>query len=272
MAISFTKSTGNKGAAPSTPAETGPKEGSSSGVSWLKTGKQAHEALAHEQAKADAAKAEAGKMFRFFVPDNEERQGTFLDGELDSDGMLDIPMFYEHVLKVNGTVLNFVCLSQNGEGGEVCPICQRGDKEGKPRLVGVLTLMDHTPYKIKSGQNAGKIIQNTRKLFVATRQTVQLLAKIASKRGGLTGCTFDISRTGDNSPGVGNQFDFVAKHPNLESIAAKYGLELSEVQPANYATEITRHTSQEMVDLGAAKAITGPGYSTANTSALKDQL
>jgi hypothetical protein len=272
MALTFTKGA-NKAAAPKSEGAA-PKEGSSSGgMSWLKTGKAAHEAFHHETAKAEMAKAEAGKLFRFFVPENEERQITFLDGELDSDGMLDIPMYYEHVLKVNGTMQNFVCLALNGGAeAEPCPVCERNDKDGKARLVGVLTIIDHTPYKIKGGQNAGKIIQNTRKLVIATRTSVQALTKIAVKRGGLTGCTFDVSRNGDTSPGIGNQFDFVVKYDSLEALAHKYDMKLEEVQPADYATEITRHSAEEMIALGAGKAITGPGYSTASSSSLKDNL
>src|SRR5581483_9114433 len=116
------------------------------------------------------------------------------------------PMFYEHSVMINGNRENFICTSEQ-EG--FCPICDKGDS--KAYLVGVMTVVDHTPHKIKSGQNAGKTIQNTRKLFVAKKETIKQLSKIAVKRGGLTGTTFDVTRGNDRTAAVGNQFDFVSK-------------------------------------------------------------
>ena len=112
---------------------------------------------------------------------------------------------------------------------------------------------------------------NSRKLFIAKRQTMQLLTKIALKREGLAGCTFDVSRIGDKSAGVGSQFDFVEKHEDYESIASKYGLKLEEVQPAVYETEIRYLTPEELIALGLGKAHTGIGMEK-GVQGLKDQL
>lgn len=224
--------------------------------SWVKTGKAAKEALAEEEAKAAMAKEAQGKMWRFWMPEDSERQGTFLNGEVDSDGLLDIPMFYEHSMKINGKTQQFICTAE-AEG--YCPICDRGD--AKPYLVGVLTIIDHHPYKIKNGANAGKTVQNVRKLFVAKKATINLLTKLAVKRGGLTGCTFDITRGDSKSAAVGTMFDYVSKHTSSE-IAAKFGLKPEEVQPAKLEDEIVYKSAKELVDLGVGKAVNGFGTET----------
>lgn len=237
------------------------KKKSSGGTSWMKRGKAAKQALQEEEARAEKAREEAGKMWRFWMPPDEERKITFLDGDLDEEGMLDIPMFHEHSVKVNGQWENYVC-TQESEG--YCPICAKGDN--KPALVGVMTVIDHTPHKIKSGPNAGKTIQHTRKLFVAKKQTIRNLSKLAVKRGGLTGCTFDVMRGDEKTASVGSQFDFDTKS-TLEEIAAACDLDLEKVQPANYDEEITYRTSEELVDLGLGQAPSGPGYGGAGASA-----
>ena len=53
---------------------------------------------------------------------------------------------------------------------------------------------------MQKGPNKGKVIKNTRKLFIAKNQTIKMLTKLAAKRGGLQGCTFDVARTGDKEP------------------------------------------------------------------------
>ena len=77
-------------------------------------------------------------MRRFYLPYNGECQVTFLDGVLDDELMLDVPMFYEHQVRLNGKWENFVCVAET----EPCPICEKG--ESRNSLVGILTVIDHT--------------------------------------------------------------------------------------------------------------------------------
>jgi hypothetical protein len=236
------------------------------GLGWLKKGKAAHQAFELEEAKAEKARAESSKLFRFFMPPEEERRITFLDGELDDEGMLDIPMFYQHRLKLNGQWQNFVCVSEE----EPCPICEKGDN--RAGLVGVMTVLDHTPYKIKNGPNAGKLIKNSKKLFVATRQTIKKLSKKAAKHDGLTGCTFEVSRTGDKDPAVGSDFDFV-EQLDAELLVQKYGLKAEDILPGDYREEITYHTAAQMIALGIGKAVHGIGHEKGvDASELEDEL
>jgi hypothetical protein len=236
-------------------------------VGWLKKGVAAKQMLANEEAKAEQRKEEAGKMWRFWMPPGESRTITFLDGSLDNEGMLDLDLFYEHQIKIGGEWQNFVCVADDDQ---TCPICERGDS--KPVLVGLMTIIDHTPHKVKQGPNAGKIIKNTRKLFACKRSTIKMLSKYAVKRGGLAGCTFDVSRTDDKKPGVGDVFDFTSKK-TLKEIMTEYDLKPEDVKPAVYAEEITVRSAEELIELGVGKKPSGPGYEKGvGKSNLKDEL
>ena len=246
------------------------KSGTGSTVTFMRRGAAAKQMLETEEQAAELRKAEAGKMFRFYVKTNEEASITFLDGKLDEDGMLDIQMFYEHRIQVNGGWTNFVCTAE-ADQTQPCPICEKGDR---PSLVGVMTVIDHTEHKIKNGPNAGKMIKNTRKLFVAKRQTITQLTTLAKKRGGLVGCQFDVTRIGDTAAAVGSQFDFQTKYATRMDIMEKFDLTEENVMPADYAAEITYYAPQELIDLGVGKSQAGVGYSNGKGSkaSLNDEL
>lgn len=270
MAISFAKKgvgalkTTSQPATSAAPASKPSSHSSLSKGSFLKFGASAKAAMAQEQAKSDLAKQEFGKLLRFFMDQDAERKITFLDGEVDDDGMLDVLCYYEHTVNVAGKWQNFACTSEQ-EG--YCPICAHGDS--KSTLVWALTVIDHTPYK----HDNGKVYVNQRKLFIAKKETVKLLSKIAVKRGGLTGCTFDASRIGEKAARVGTQFDFVEKQSFAE-IAKMYSLKEEEVVPADYAEEIVYRTGDQLVELGLGKAMTGPGTekSTVSKKDLQNEL
>jgi len=252
--------------AKSEPVSQQPKPATKFG--FMKTGTAAKQLIEDADAKAEADKAERGKMFRFKLKENESGQITFLDGNLDEDGMLDCPMYYQHTVKANGTWRNYVCTMES-EGN--CPICNEG--EYKSALVGVLTILNHTPYVVQNGANAGKKIVNQRQLFVGKKETIKQLTKLAQKRGGLAGCTFEASRGNDKTAAVGNSFDFETKR-SLDEIATAYNLKSEDASPADYEQEITYHTAEELTALGVGKAITGPGYDKPKSSghSMKDAL
>jgi len=201
-------------------------------VNFLKKGSEAKKALAQEEAKAEEKKK--GTFYRFYLPAGKESQVTFLDGNLDEDGMLDIPMFYEHNLFQNGNWRNwYVCTADK----EPCPICEGGDN---PYLAGAMTVIDHSEYESK-----GKTYKNQVRLFIAKRNTIRQLQKIATKRGGLAGCTFDVARVGDKAPAVGDMYEFVEKSPIL-AIKKKFKVE----GPINYAEVLHYRTADELRELG----------------------
>jgi len=248
--------------------KTPPKktEHSAPKAGWLKSGKEAKAALETEEALAEQRKEEQGKLWPFWLPPDEERQITFLDGKLDEDGMLDVLMYYEHSVKINGKWQKFVCTAE-ADTSQPCPLCESGNRN---TLVGVLTVIDHSEYKVKNGPNAGKTIKNTRKLFPAKRATLKLLQNIAAKRGGLAGCTIDVYRSGDKAAGVGDQFQFVEKLEKRSEIAAKYDLELDDVKPADYTEEITYRSPEELIALGVCKPAIHQG--TGSSSNFDDEL
>lgn len=176
--------------------------------SFLKTGQQAKEAFEKEETKAQISK---DRPFRFFLKNGGESQITFLDGDLDADGVLSLPFFYEHFERIGGRPQTFVCVMDE----EPCPICEGGSQ---PSFVGALTVIDHSTYEGKDG----KVYKDQVRLFVPKRGTIKQLQKLAEKRGGLRGCRFDVSRTGDKEPAVGNVFDFTEKLTEAQLVAT-YG-------------------------------------------------
>ena len=224
-------------------------------------GKTASEAMQKDEAAAEARREAAGKAWRFRLKyekgKDNETQITFLDGELDSDGVLDVPFLREHTVKKDGRWSNIPCVADE-EG--YCPLCEQEDKP--PSLVAYFTILDHTPYTDKNGKEH----TTTKRLFVAKAGTLKLLTKHAIKRGGLTGITFDVSRTGDKEAAVGNVFDFIDKS-ELEALAKDNDWSEELIEPLNYEDEIEYYTGEQLVEMGFGDAPSGPG----NESGLSDE-
>lgn len=204
----------------------------SGGLSFMKKGKAAQETMAKEEHKAEQ-KAK-GTVMRFWLPKDKDGCITFLDGDL-KDGMLDIPFYYEHQVNMNGSWNNhFICTQDE----EPCPVCEGGHS---PSYVGVFTVIDHSEYVSKKD---GKTYKDQVRLLVAKRDSIKTLQKLAEKRGGLRGCKFDVSRTGDKSPSIGNVFDFTEKLTNGQLSAAYKvkgtdGKVYDKSQPLNYEELLT---------------------------------
>lgn len=217
-------------------------------MGFLKKGKAAlalHK-KADEQQEAKKAAYDANAVRRFFIPKDldEEKQITFLDGGLDDEGMLEANSFWEHNLKLNGKWNNtFPCTQLE----EPCPICEGGDT---PYLVSVFTIIDHSSWT----DNKGVTHKNERKLFPAKREVFKRLQKIAAKRDGLAGCTFDVSRTGgDKSPATGDTFEFVEKRTTA-AIKKAFKMEAEDVEPFDYEEVITCFTAKELRKQGFGEA------------------
>lgn len=234
MAISMIKKPTPQGQAQQ---DSTAKDTSKGKLSFLKRGKEAAQTFEKEEHKAELASK--NKSQRFWMPNGGETKITFLDGEL-KDGMFDIPFFYQHSVHMNGTYNNhFVCTQDE----EPCPICEGGDQ---PSYVGVLSVIDHGEWTSKKD---GKIHRDEVKLFVVKRATVKVLMKEAAKRGGLTGCEYDVSRTGDKEASVGNVFSFNEKY-TLPVLAKKYGSKDKVVAPFKYDEVISFMPASELRKLG----------------------
>lgn len=195
--------------------------------SFLKRGKAAQETLAKEEAIAEQRAKDRVRMF--YLKDGVSTVGTFLDGEI-KDGALDIPYLYMHTsIFLNGSYNNhFICVAEQ----ESCPICEGGLT---PSYVGLLTLLDHGPNAegYHNKKDPSKPYKDQLSLLVAKRNSCKLLTTAAIKRKGLTGCTFDISRTGDKEAAIGNVYDFTDKN-TLADLAKEFGTKDKVIAPLNY--------------------------------------
>ena len=210
-------------------------------MSFLKKGKASKKMM--DKADEKAAKAAEGYVHRFWMPKDAETTITFLDGNLDDDGMLDIPTYLEHQLNLDGSWRNwFACTGET----EPCPICEGGDS---PSLVGVLTILDHTEWESKKDGTKHK---DEKKLFVAKRHTIKQLQKIASKRDGLRGITFDVSRIGEKAASVGDMFDFIQKK-SISILQKKY----KDVKPFDYEEVLNYQTADELRNRGFGSLAVG---------------
>lgn len=250
-------------------------------VSWLKTGSESANLQQREQQAQAARQAQMGKMFRFFLGKKEEAKITFIDGELSDEGFLIPPRFYEHTVEVAGKWQNFVCPEQtNPSGGDTCPICKSGDR---PALISLFTVIDHRGYTSRDGVQ----VPFSRKLLAAKPGTMEILAKQAVKRGGLIGCTFEVSRVGAQAPAIGDIWDFVEKG-DPEELVKKFMVksknEKGEVvtntlfSAADYEKEIPFLTGAELLALGlggsggGAKASYQPGGAATGGSSYASHL
>lgn len=223
-------------------AKTAAKAGSTT-PSWAKRGTAAKAAMAQYDKDAEKHFEEMNRMWRFWIPKGETARVTFIDGNLLEDGTLDILTFREHSVKVNGDWQQFVCIAEQ----EPCPICEGGDF---PSLVGVLTIIDHRSYKGKKA-----VYKDNQRLYVAKKQTIKALQQAATKRNGLAGATFEISRLNDNDPNVGGGFDFEEKRSIDECKKAytrkgKDGKTTTVFMPADYEKEIVYLTGKKLRAMG----------------------
>lgn len=222
--------------------------------SWLQTGNASKKLQEQEEIEAQKRKEESGKMFRFYVKKGEEARITIIDGELDADGYLNPPRFYEHTIEIAGKMETYVCPEKtNPEAGDSCPLCASGDR---PSLISLFTCIDHREVPSKDGT---KMYRDTPKLLALKPKGFELLAHKAKKYGGLAGCTFDVARLGDNSVATGDNYDLVIKTP-VEELQPKYVHQVDDGKghktqqtffvPANYEEEIVFRTGEQLRELG----------------------
>lgn len=243
------KAKGGKPSGTSDSPEVKDEEAPSAG-SFLKTGKKAKAALDEEKAKA-AARGNH-KTFRFYMKPDEERTITFLDGNLDEDGMFDTPAASEHKVKINGRWESVVCIAEE----EPCPLCET--KESNPNapvnfasMTTFFTVIDHTE---QSGKD-NKVYKDQIRLFPANRKTLAILVKNAEKHGGtLVGCTFEVGRSSDKASNVGDVFVFDQQN-TLEDLRdafeeKKDGKVIKKIEALDYAKEITVITASQLRSMG----------------------
>jgi hypothetical protein len=240
MALNFVKGP----PAQQTQAKAQPKP--ASGAPWFKTGKEAKAAVEEADRRTEEKREASSRTWRFYMKEAEEARLTFVDGELDADGLLSNPVFKEHNLMQNGKYGNYyICTSDS----EPCPICEGGDE---PSLVQAFTIIDHREVKSK---DQTKTYSNMRRLFVAKRNVMKLLQAKGGKQGGLVGCTFDVLRTSANAANTGDSFDFVEKN-SVDELRAFFtkdndkGVKETYFLPVAYGEEFNYHDAKELRKMG----------------------
>lgn len=224
-------------------------------VKWLKTGSDSVNLEKHNKEAIAKQQAERGLLYRFFLKEKEEALITFVDGELSPENYLIPPRFYEHFAMHNGVPGNYVCPEKtNPNSGEICPLCKAGNQAA---LVSVFTIIDHRAFKRKDGS----VVPFSKKILAAKTGSMELLTKQAIKRGGLAGCTFEVSRMTAKSASIGDVFDFVEKGEALalyekfkSSKTDDKGVVTIEslFSPADFEKEIIFRSAEELSQMGLA--------------------
>lgn len=258
MAISIAKKSG--ASAPASSKEPEAKK------SWYTRGDSTASAIKKEDKRIEEKIANQGRLFRFWIEPEESGAITFIDGDLTKEGILDCFMYREHQLFMGGSWRNwFPCTSEQ----EPCPICETGDD---PSLVGVFTIIDHREFKGKKA-----VYKDNQKLFVAKRGTLKILQQSATKRGGLAGATFDVTRSSADKANVGDVFDFTEKN-EIAVLRKKFvrknkdGKPETVFVPADYEEEIKYFPADELRKMGFGKGppIGGEGPVSGSKKASKD--
>lgn len=228
-------------------------------MSFLKRGDAAHKAVAQADAITEARKAAAlqGGNDRFYMKNDTEKRITFLDGTLTPDNLLDTVIFNEHQVKRDNHWRNWYPCTEDIDSSEPCPICEQGDGY-RPALVAVFTIIDHSAWK--SGD--GTVHQYEKKLYVCKREAFKLLQKLAVKRDGLAGCTFDVMRSGEKSFASGNHFDFIEKE-TLSNIQATF--DLDDVGAIDYEEAIPYYSPEQLRGLGFSSASGSAPFASGNS-------
>lgn len=238
------------GAAPN--SETKKPTGGAGAPSFIMTGDTAKKALKEEEAKAELARDQAGKPRNFYIhKDNlgKDYDITFLDGDLDKNGEIQMNSWSEHFRQVGGKWRSFVCLQPG-----YCANCAADDK---PTMVCAFTVVDHSEYTVQKGPNEGKTFKDQKKLFMAKRGTLAQLQKIASMRNGLRGVRITATRTTANAAQVGDMLiplDGKYDDNELFEMLGKDDKGNRNDLPFNYAEAAPYYTAEELKNLGIGSA------------------
>jgi hypothetical protein len=242
---------------------------------FIKTGEASVKAAQKEAQEVQHKKAQMGKLFRFYMKAGQDGRITFIDGDLGPDGYLVPPRWYEHMYNLGGTWTPFVCPQKNApDEGDTCPICELGNY---PSLVTGFTIIDHTPYTTPKQVT----YVDQRKLLIAKPTSFELLNKLAMKREGLEGCTFDVSRAKADSPSIGDLFDFVIKTP-IKELREKYQEEVTDPKtglksketyflPVSFQDELVGMSGDELRALGIGSKSTVSGFGGSKAASTSDK-
>jgi hypothetical protein len=222
---------------------------------WYKTGAEAHDAMDQDEKR----RAEnANRVFRWFIhKDNvgKDYRLTFLD-DLKHPAGYDSPfVFQEHIIwgnKNSKQPMQFTCIKglPHPDTGEPqsCPLCEMGEA---PYLASAYTVVAHD--EVVSSKKGGQVYKDEIRLFVCKPSVSKKLRKYASKRKGLRGCLYEVSRETNNSASTGDTFEFDEKRGDKEFAELTENKFAELPQPLNYHELFAPKTAQEIKDILSGK-------------------
>lgn len=195
----------------------------SEGNSWYKTG---FGGIKNEE---DRLQSQYG-VPRFWIKKDTATKIVFLDDEP--------ACIHEHSPKINGSWKNwFTCMKDVYPDDAVC--CTQLGHDSRS-YVGYFSVIDCTEWK----DTKGNVHNFEVKLFGAKLKTLKLLqAKKEDRENRLAGRIYKVRRTDENSPGVGNDFEFdsdVENWDKLFALANYKGKKLSEMFKSDKPDEIEK--------------------------------
>ncbi len=167
--------------------------------------------------------------------------------------------FWEHAVKINGSWNgnDYICRVKN-KLGDKCFFCDKKKEGGKNTpinlsYIGFLTVADFSAWT----NSKGVTYQYGRKLFGAKLGSkdypgiLKKLKRMKERHGRLTGCIFDIYRSGPKKPSIGDEFSLVEKiDPREIHEYAKRELGIDPVEkkwePFNYSEEFKPVSNEQM--------------------------
>jgi hypothetical protein len=166
-------------------------------MSWFTRGTANIEAKVKKGAEERQKRAEARGPRRFYVQNDSSKKFTFLDNPEF--------LYQEHNAQINGKWGNFfTCIRDHASK---CPACISIGKQGADCLAA--TVIDHGSWVDKK---TGKKRQHEKSLIVFKGKALERILKQIKKRGDLTHCTFEASRTASpTEASTGEAFEFEKK-------------------------------------------------------------
>lgn len=109
---------------------------------------------------------------------------------------------WEHNPRIDGSWFNYFTCT---EGLSDCPLCAADIYR---YYIGALTVLDLSEWTDKQG----KMHKNERKLLVAKADSIKKLLRRKEREGGsLVGCMFNVYRSGEKSPNIGDDWELLER-------------------------------------------------------------
>lgn len=154
------------------------------------------------------------RNLRFWMPPSSERTIVFLTEKPSF-------AFWEHSAKLKDWRNFATCLCHLED--TPCPLCALGTAGAQVQRYKSqpFTIIDRTEYEGKYGENKGKKMKDTKRLYLAKSRVAEKIARkaLSRKNAGesLRFAEFKVFRSSDaKSPGVGDDFEFIRMVPASE--------------------------------------------------------